>query len=133
MAQVLVIDDDVLIITFIKGVLKAAGHDVIATDNPDDALTLAEHAHFDLFVLDVMMPVASGYDVMQAFRMTGASRDSPVLFLTSLADARDRMRGLKEGADDYLVKPFDPDELVVRVERLLARSKKTRSDESPDP
>ncbi len=124
MAQVLVVDDDLLIITFIKGVLKAAGHDVIATDNPDDALTLAEHAHFDLFVLDVMMPVASGYDVMQAFRMTGANRDSPVLFLTSLADARDRTRGLKEGADDYLVKPFDPDELVVRVERLLARSKK---------
>ena len=77
----------------------------------------------DLLVLDLMLPGVSGLDVLRSIRAESATQDTPVLVLTALREAEDRILGLQLGADDYLTKPFSPKELVLRVEAILRRSR----------
>lgn len=86
-----------------------------------EALKLIEEENFDLILLDIMLPGADGYDIMEYIRPMGI----PVIFITAKHEVRDRVKGLKLGADDYLVKPFDVVELVARVEAVLRRYNKT--------
>lgn len=123
MATVLLVDDDPTILVVTEAALKGAGHDVLAYDDPARAMEEIEgHGAIDAAVLDVMMPGHSGYDLLNFLRAGAATRDLPVLFLSSLDSAPERIRGLREGADDYLGKPFEPEELVLRVDRLVERA-----------
>lgn len=124
MAKVLVSDDDPQILKLVGVVLERAGHEVISTSSPKDVLRLAPAASLDAIVLDVVMPEVSGYELLEELRENPLTADIPILFLSGLGAAADRVRGLSEGADDYLVKPFEPDELVLRVERLITWRKR---------
>lgn len=119
MAKVLVIDDDRNILHLVEDILREAGHEVWTTSEPSEVCELAFKVRPAAIVLDVMMPKASGYEVMDMLRSDNRIEAVPMLFLSGLGDASDRVRGLRSGADDYLVKPFEPDELVLRIERLV--------------
>lgn len=120
MSSVLAIDDDGDALALIATALRGAGHEVVTCDDPARLPELVAAAPFDAFVLDVSMPVLSGYDLLRELRAGLRTRSLPVLFLSARGSAAERVRGLREGADDYLVKPYDPDELVLRVERMIA-------------
>lgn len=118
MANLLVSDDEPQVLEFISLVLEDAGHQVIATTDPGQVQLLASRSDIDAIVLDVNMPI-SGFEVLNRLRGDATTSDLPILFLSGLGGSRDRVRGLREGADDYMVKPFEPDELLFRVDRLL--------------
>lgn len=103
----------------LSAVLTAAGHVVHVTNDPGEASALVAGVGADLVVLDVLMPKISGYELLAELRKNPATRATPALFLSARGGGEDRVRGLRAGASDYLTKPFEPDELVLRVERLL--------------
>lgn len=131
MAAVLIVDDDQLTRTLVASVLEAAGHAVITRDDGEAVRALLEEQPVDVVVLDVVMPGKSGIEVLRELREHQATANTQVLLLTSLGRGEDRVRGLKLGANDYLVKPFEPEELVIRVERLAARAPKSESSALP--
>ena len=117
MIKILIVDDEKPICDLIDLNLSAAGYHTMAVQDGITAIDLIEKEDFDLVLLDVMLPGADGYDVMEYIRPLGV----PVIFITAKHEVRDRVKGLKLGADDYLVKPFDVVELVARVEAVLRR------------
>ena len=114
------VDDEKPICDLIDLNLSSAGYECIAVQNGLEAIELVEQEAFDLVLLDIMLPGADGYDVMDYIRPTGI----PVIFITAKHEVKNRVKGLKLGADDYLVKPFDVVELVARVEAVLRRYNK---------
>ena len=118
-ARILVVDDEPHIIEFVRGYLERDGYEVMTASDGDSALDLATSAHPDLLVLDVMLPGRSGFDVLRSLRAAGST--VPVIMLTARDDLVDRVAGLELGADDYVVKPFEPRELVARVGAVLRR------------
>lgn len=123
--RVLVVDDEEPIRELVATVLRYERYEVERAENGRDAVKAAEDHDFDLIVLDVMLPDFDGFEVQRRLRAGGG--DTPVLFLTARDALEDRVRGLRAGADDYLVKPFSLDELTARVEAIIRR---TSSDES---
>lgn len=117
MIRILIVDDEKPICDLIDLNLSSAGYECIAVQNGLEAIELVEQEAFDLVLLDIMLPGADGYDVMDYIRPTGI----PVIFITAKHEVKNRVKGLKLGADDYLVKPFDVVELVARVEAVLRR------------
>lgn len=117
----LVVDDEPDITALVAYHLAKAGYRVTTAGNGADALKLAEQQAPDLVVLDLMLPGLSGYEVLEALRRRPETRDIGVLVLTARKEEADRVRGLALGADDYLVKPFSPQELVLRVGAVLRR------------
>jgi two-component system, OmpR family, phosphate regulon response regulator OmpR len=119
-AHLLVVDDDRRIRALLLRYLSAQGYRVTTAENAADARARLRSLAFDLIVLDVMMPGENGVDFAAALR-----RESqvPILMLTAQSDARDRVRGLEAGADDYLSKPFEPKELSLRIASILRRVK----------
>lgn len=118
---ILVVEDEQRIADFVQRGLKAEGYTVILAPDGEMALRLLAEDEFDLVVLDLMLPGISGQDVCRQMR---ARQDfTPVLMLSALDRTDDRISGLQIGADDYLVKPFDFDELVARIQALLRRSR----------
>ena len=105
----------------VEAALEKAGHSAITCEDPTHVAELAIRHGVDAVVLDVMMPGVSGYEVLHALRSAPRLGGIPILFLSSRGESQDRIRGLKEGADDYLIKPFDPEELVLRVGRLVTQ------------
>ena len=101
--------------------LTAAGYSCVAVQDGLAAIDAVEKDTFDLVLLDIMLPGADGYDVMEYIRPYKV----PVIFISAKHEVRDRVKGLKLGADDYLVKPFDITELLARVEAVLRRNHKT--------
>ena len=120
MIRILIVDDEKPICDLIDLNLSSAGYECIAVQNGLEAIELVEQEAFDLVLLDIMLPGADGYDVMDYIRPTGI----PVIFITAKHEVKNRVKGLKLGADDYLVKPFDVVELVARVEAVLRRYNK---------
>jgi two-component system phosphate regulon response regulator OmpR len=118
-AHLLVVDDDKRIRNLLSRYLKERGYRVTTAGDAQDARARLKAMQFDLLILDVMMPGENGFD-LAAFLRTDS--DVPILMLTARADAVDRVRGLEIGADDYLSKPFDPKELVLRVASILRRA-----------
>ncbi len=118
MTSVLVVDDDPHIRTLARHYLEAAGLTVLEATDGEDALSLLASRSVQLVVLDLMMP---GMDGWQLGRELRAGSDVPILMLTAKGESRDKVAGFALGADDYLVKPFDPPELVARVRALLRR------------
>lgn len=121
MIKILIVDDEKPICDLIDMNLTETGYSCASVQNGNDAVKRIETEKFDLILLDVMLPGVNGYDIMEYIRPLGV----PVIFITARHEVRDRVKGLKLGADDYLVKPFDVVELVARVEAVLRRYNKT--------
>lgn len=124
---VLIADDDADIVRFVQVNLKAEGYGVLTASNGEEALGLVIEHRPDLVLLDVMMPKIDGYEVCR--RLRGDSRTShiSIIMLTAKALSADKVVGLTAGADDYIIKPFDPMELVARVKTTLRRSREMRA------
>ncbi|TVR72978.1 MAG: DNA-binding response regulator [Sphaerobacteraceae bacterium] len=116
---VLVADDDAPILRLVRTKLQADGYGVITAMNGKEAVELFERERPDIVVLDLMMPVMDGYDAMQQIRQ---SANVPVVILTARSAAPEKIRGLDLGADDYVTKPFNPDELSARISAVLRRA-----------
>lgn len=122
MNKILVIEDDSAINDLIKINLELAGHTVIQALDGIKGFALAKQELPNLIILDVMMPEVDGYTVAQRVRQNETTKDTPILMLTALSQLQDKVRGFDIGVDDYLVKPFEMEELKVRVRALLKRS-----------
>ena len=118
--HLIVIDDDDRVRDLLKQYLSRQGHSVTTAPDAATARKLFQTFSFDLVILDIMMPGEDGLSLLKALREDG--NDSPVLLLTARGQASDRIEGLKLGADDYLPKPFEPEELALRVSAIIRRS-----------
>lgn len=124
MSTILVIDDDPDTLLLVAHTLESAGHRVISSSDPFQLGPLVETYAADGVVLDVLMPGLSGHEALRALRDSPRTGGVPVLLLSARAAGQDRVFGLRQGADDFLSKPFEPEELILRIERLVAlRSK----------
>ncbi|WP_417831255.1 response regulator [Terasakiella sp.] len=116
--HILVVDDDERLRRLLKKFLSETGFNVSIAQDAQDARNKLGLLEFDLIVLDLMMPGESGLDFARDFR---SSNDTPVLMLTAMSEGEDRISGLECGAEDYLTKPFEPRELVLRINNILKR------------
>jgi two-component system phosphate regulon response regulator OmpR len=119
-AHILIVDDDDRIRDLLKRFLTTQGYSISTAADAKIARNLLDLAQFDLIVLDVMMPSEDGISLTTAIRR---EKDTPILLLTARGEAQDRIVGLSAGADDYLPKPFEPEELALRIGNILRRSK----------
>lgn len=119
--KLLLVEDEPSLAMLLAERLEREGYSVTSVDNGSTAIHTATRGTFDVVVLDVMIPGRNGFEVCRELRDQGSS--VPILMLTARGDVRDRVTGLKTGADDYLTKPFDTSELLARIEALLRRSK----------
>ena len=122
--KILVIDDGVAINELIKVNLELKGYMVVQAFDGTTGFAYAKQEEPDLIVLDVMMPEVDGYTVAQRIRQCEPIKDTPILMLTALSQLNDKVKGFDIGVDDYLVKPFEMEELQVRVRALLKRANK---------
>jgi len=118
MAYILIVENEKAINNLIKKNLETVGHTCMSVFDGEAALLELERQEFDLILLDIMLPKQDGFDVMRKIDFT------PVIFLTARGLVEDRIKGLKLGADDYIIKPFDMLELTTRVETVLRRTKR---------
>jgi len=126
--RILVVEDERKLAQYLEKGLREAGYVVDAANNGIDGRHLALEGEYDLVLLDVMLPGVDGFGVLAALRK---SKNTPVLMLTARDRIEDRVRGLREGADDYLVKPFSFSELLARVEALFRRGRAKAQPEAP--
>jgi len=127
---ILVAEDDRDIAELIARYLRRAGWVPEITASGDDALSYARQHSVDLAILDVMLPGMSGLEVCRALRANKVTSQLPIIILTARAEETDRIVGLEIGADDYISKPFSPNELVARVRALMRRSRRGEPEES---
>jgi two-component system, OmpR family, response regulator len=125
--RILVIEDDSDMAVEIMACLSASGFNPELCLDGREGVNLALKQDFDAITLDRMLPGCDGLEVARTLR--GAGRDVPILMLSAMADLDDRLAGLRSGGDDYLIKPFEPSELVVRLQVLLRRSARTKTHE----
>lgn len=123
MSKILVVDDDLAINELIKVNLELAGHEVLQAFDGVQGFALCKQELPSLVVLDVMMPDVDGFTVAQRIRRNEETKDVPILMLTALSQLNDKVNGFNIGVDDYLVKPFEMEELQVRVRALLKRTR----------
>ncbi len=120
-ARILIIEDDPVSQKLHQKVIEAAGHQVAMAEDGLQGLMLAKEQDFDLVISDVMMPNMNGYETCQRLRENPKTAQIPILLLTALNNLESKIKGFEAGADDYLSKPYEPDELVARVNVLLRR------------
>lgn len=120
--KILIVDDEKRIIEVLEAYLEREGYEIYTADNGIDALKKAKMEHLDLIILDLMLPDISGEEVCRLIRKES---DVPILMLTAKSAEEDRINGIVLGADDYVTKPFSPREVVVRVQAILRRVKKS--------
>lgn len=119
--KVLICDDDPLMLELMRYRLEARGYEVVKAADGQEALAAVMAERPNLVVLDAMMPKAGGFEVLSRIKGDPALAETPVVMLTALKGEKDIVSALQKGADDYLVKPFIPEELLARLSRLLAR------------
>ncbi|MGH8228285.1 MAG: response regulator transcription factor [Steroidobacteraceae bacterium] len=124
--SLLLVEDDERVSRFVARGLEAEGYSVVVACDGPQGFALARTQPHEIVILDVMLPGYSGKDVCQRLRANGVS--TPILMLTALDAVEDKVDGLRNGADDYLSKPFDFDELLARIEALIRRSKHTATE-----
>jgi diguanylate cyclase (GGDEF)-like protein len=124
---ILVVDDDPDIARFVEVNLRSAGYDVSVASDGEEALEKASTLRPDLVLLDVMMPRIDGFEVAQRLRRNPQTSNTSIIMLTAKALSTDKVLGLTAGADDYIIKPFDPIELLARVKGTLRRAKEMRN------
>ena len=126
--RILLVEDEENIRNVVKLNLEMDGYEVVETDNGKAAVHIFQEQHFDLLILDVMLPEMNGFEICEQVRLSNTT--VPIIFLTAKDTPQDRVAGLKKGADDYLTKPFNLEELLLRVQNLLKRSNKQAAEES---
>jgi DNA-binding response OmpR family regulator len=124
--NILVVEDEVDIQEIVSYNLEKAGFSVAAVETGEEALDQIRQGRPDLVVLDLMLPGIDGLEVCRLLKQDAATRDLPILMLTARAEEVDRVVGLELGADDYVVKPFSPRELVLRIQAILRRLEEGR-------
>jgi diguanylate cyclase (GGDEF)-like protein len=124
---VLVADDDEDIVRFVEVNLRLEGFEVTTASDGNDALKGALESIPDLILLDIMMPEMDGYEVCQRLRASTRTKHIPIIMLTAKSLSADKVVGLTAGADDYIIKPFDPVELLARVKGTLRRAREMRA------
>ena len=122
--KLLLIDDDPNLILLVKDYLEFRGYQVMTAENGREALDILEQNIPDMIICDVMMPEMDGYSLVNHIREEPRTNRIPVLFLSAKGQSQDRVKGLNEGADVYMVKPFEPEELVAQVESSLNQIKR---------
>ena len=121
MSRILIAEDDYAILNLIKKSLEREGYETVTASDGKEAADLLERSDFDLALFDIMMPYINGFELLEYTK----SLDIPVIFITALGTVDDRIHGLRSGADDYIVKPFQIGELLARVEAVLRRANKS--------
>ena len=117
-SKIMVVDDEMHIRELVRFYLDKAGFDTIEAANAEEALDIVENQYIDLAVVDIMMPGMDGFELVEQMRQY---RGFPVIMLTAKSQSKDKLRGFSLGIDDYVTKPFDPDELMARVKTILKR------------
>lgn len=120
--RLLLIDDDPNLILLVKDYLEFRGYEVITAENGQEALEVLQKETPDMIICDVMMPQMDGYTFVEHVRKDSRTSWIPVLFLSAKGQSQDRVKGLNTGADVYMVKPFEPEELVAQVESSLKQA-----------
>ena len=115
-SKIMVVDDEMHIRELVRFYLDKAGFDTIEAANAEEALDIVENQYIDLAVVDIMMPGMDGFELVEQMRQY---REFPVIMLTAKSQSKDKLRGFSLGIDDYVTKPFDPDELMARVKTIL--------------
>ena len=123
MINILIIEDDENIAKMIKATLSIVGYNGTCCYDGKSGMEEAQKGTYDLVLLDIMLPEMSGFEVMEHISDCG----SPVIFLTAMQDVADKVKGLRLGAEDYIVKPFEALELLARIDVVLRRSNKTQN------
>ncbi|MBM3443802.1 MAG: response regulator transcription factor [Bacteroidetes bacterium] len=126
--SILVVEDEDNLRDALKLNLELEGYSVTCAENGAIALKRVEEEYFDLVILDVMLPEVDGFDVCQGIRLKNI--ESPILMLSARSGSDDRVTGLKRGADDYLTKPFNLEELLLRIEKLIDKNRKINEQHS---
>jgi two-component system, OmpR family, alkaline phosphatase synthesis response regulator PhoP len=120
MARILLVEDEPALVITLRDMLQGEGYNVESSTHGLEAKNRILRESFDLVILDVMLPGMNGFDICKTVREQG--HNMPILMLTARDQTRDKVQGLRTGADDYLAKPFDPHELLARIEALLRRA-----------
>lgn len=128
--RILLVEDEANIRELVKMNLELEGYEVVSTGNGKDAIKIFHGQHFDLLILDVMLPEINGFQICEQVRLSNMT--VPIIFLTAKDTAMDRVSGLKMGADDYLTKPFNLEELLLRVQNLLKRNSTQSGGKGPE-
>ncbi|HEX6977866.1 MAG TPA: phosphate regulon transcriptional regulator PhoB [Alphaproteobacteria bacterium] len=121
--HVLIVEDETALIELLRYNLEKEGFKVSAVANGEEALVAVGDAKPDLIILDWMLPLISGLEVCRQLRRKPATRDVPIIMVTARGEESDRIRGLEDGADDYITKPFSPSELIARIRAVLRRTR----------
>jgi two-component system phosphate regulon response regulator PhoB len=127
--HILVVEDEASLVELLRYNLEKEGFRVTAANDGEEALALLKEGKPDLLVLDWMLPHVSGIEICRQVRRRPELRDLPVIMLTARGEEADRVRGLEVGADDYVIKPFSPSELVARIRAVLRRARPGAADE----
>lgn len=128
-STILIVEDDPAIRELLSINLEASGHRALTAVSAEDAMTMISESLPDLILLDWMLPGRSGPQFAQQIRANERTRDVPIIMLTARTDEQDRVTGLEIGADDYMVKPFSPRELIARIKAVLRRRKPQLTEE----
>ncbi len=126
-ARILVVDDSPLILKMVEQALSRAGYEVHTAGSAREALMVLDNQRFDLIIADVMMPEIDGYELCRLLRRRADTASLPILMLTAQDSLDAKIRGFEAGADDYMTKPFEPAELLMRVQVLLRRAGQTKT------
>lgn len=118
--KILACDDEANILALVRAILERSGYEVVTAVDGREALAKVRSETPDLVILDLMMPHEDGFGILQAIRRDPATRDLPVILLSARSSDADTLRGWQEGADSYLTKPFNPEELLSFVRRIFA-------------
>ncbi|MFZ5855876.1 MAG: response regulator transcription factor [Chloroflexota bacterium] len=121
MAKILIAEDERDIRDLVAFTLRFAGHEVVAASNGEEAVQLAPKENPDLILMDVRMPRMTGYDACRIIKAEPKLKDIPVVFLSAKGQESEIQTGLEVGAEEYLLKPFAPDQLTERVKAILAK------------
>ena len=130
---ILIADDEPDILEIINYNLQAEGYEVITAKNGNEAIELAKRNKPDLIILDVMMPGKTGFEVCKILRALPSFQETVIIFLTALNDDSTQIKGLETGGDDYLTKPFNLEELLLRIEKLVVKNRRLQErNNAPD-
>ena len=121
MAKILIAEDERDIRDLVAFTLRFAGHEVFAASNGEEAVDMAPKVNPDLILMDVRMPRMTGYEACRALKANPDMKDIPVVFLSAKGQENERQQGLDAGAEEYLLKPFAPDQLTVQIKNILAK------------
>ncbi len=119
--KILVVDDEPDIVTMVETRLQANGYDVVTGQDGEEAMKLTKEVHPDLIILDVMMPPPNGLQVCRTLKDDPQYKDIPVILLTAKGTDSDQFWGMESGADEYITKPYNADELLKKISTLITR------------